>query len=549
MSNMTITLSDARSKAREIHGLGRPDANKTPGVHVADSVVSDLLLQALTGRSGASRAAQAAALDARDLWEPANEPELASRINKVYADDYQPQDEADRRLADAGLVNFQDQYTAERVGNMKSEVLTRFVEGLILPQTPIVNNFFRTVTADPEATIGQLKEFVSYVETLSDWEYYEIDPNRGDIRSVELNFTQASERVNTRMAMYGVKVEYENFLHRVLPNMHVSEIFAMLSVGWAKASAFQREFDASKWLSNYLAPEVAFDNADGASSALGQLTGIGMNGVENGTFNMDYDFPRLQDYMEHDLGMRTDNLIMFLPRNAWSFMNTRKGWRRFLGMDDQPLYQRPNFQAAPKSAFAEDDRYGIRNQGIGHRNPSQAANYLATSRLGKAARAADGGVPGPNAFLPPTIPNLLNAFTLPNTGFGAMRVVLSPHVDAAVRYYPTGHPLRNDDRTGEPRPVMTTDVMFFDGNYPMYLVETIPPTSWTATNDEYRKSMVVMVEAYAMANAARGQQAVVMKNAVLDHNWYHDLTLDADKLKITNTPLSGGTGNPSGLVS
>lgn len=548
MANITVTLDDARAKAREIH-FNRAQASdgKVPGIHTADGAVADLLYSSLVSGPSSSRAGRAVLADSRDLWDPRSDADLATRLNKVYDGKTNPEDPADQLLADAGLITVEDQYTAERVGNMKTEVLTRFVEGLIQPQTVIVNNFFRTIRADAGETIGQLREFVSFIEVFSDWEYYEIDPNRGDIRSIDVNFAQYSERVNPRMAMYGVKVEYENFLHRTLPNMHISEILAMLTVGWAKASAMQREYDASKFLTNYLSPEVAFDNANGGASALGQLTGIGMTGVENGTFNLDYDFPRLQDYMEHELGMSTNNLIMLLPRNAWAFMNTRKGYRRFLGLDGAPLYQRPQFTQGPAGSLADDDRYGIRTPGVGFNSPSQAANYLTGTRAGNAARVGEQMVPGPNAWLPPSIPNWMNEFVLPNSAFGPMRVVLTPFAQAKHRYYASGHPLRNDGRSNQPRPVMTTDLLLFDGNYPMFLIETIPPTSWTASNAEFRKSTVVMVEAYALANSARGQQACIIKNAVLDHNWQHDITLEATSLKITDNPLHGTTDN--GLVT
>jgi hypothetical protein len=84
-------------------------------------------------------------------------------------------------------------------------------------------------------------------------------------------------------------------------------------------------------------------------------------------------------------------------------------------------------------------------------------------------------------------------------------------------------------------------MLLFDGNHPLYLVETVPPTSWTATEELHRKSTVVMVEGYAMANAVRGQQAVEINGAVLDHNWTHDLELDAAKVEWnTDHPLAGG---------
>jgi hypothetical protein len=538
MPKINVTLEDARQKARELY-FGRFETpDKAPGRHQADDLVSDLLMDALVSGGTASRSARIHTADARNLWDPRTDATFADQINKL--DEFEDKDPTETALVDAGILQMTDQYTAERMRNLKTEVLSRYVVGLIAPQTNIVNNFFRTIRADAGETIGQIREFVTFVETYSDWEYYQIDPNRGDIRSIEANFTQYSDRINPQMSMYGVKVEYENYLHRVLQNTSIAEVMAMLSVGWAKASAMAREFDASNFLTNYLAPEVAFDNNAAGRSRWGQLSGVGINGTQNGTFDTDYDFPRLLDYMEHELQMSTNNLVMLLPRNAWAFMNTRKGYKRFLGTDGQPLYQRPSMEAGPKEALAGPDRYGIRAQGVGYKSSGQAAKYLTGTREHNAARAGESMVPGPMPFLPEQVPNWMNTFMLPNSAFGPMRVVLTPFAQAQHRFYAAGHPLRDDPRTNKPRPIMTTDVLFFDGNHPMYLIETIPPTSWTATNDEYRKSVVVMVEAYAMANSARGQQACQVKGAVLDHNFTHDLWLNAADVEVTSTPLDGG---------
>lgn len=538
MSKINVTLEDARRKAKELY-FGQFDSpDKVPGRHQQDDLMADLLMDALVSGGAASRSGRVQTADARNLWDPRSDASMADNINKL--EELEGEDPTQKALVDAGILQMTDQYTAERVRNLKTEVLSRYVVGLIAPQTNIVNNFFRTVRADAGETIGQIREFVTFVETYSDWEYYQIDPNRGDIRSIDVNFTQYSDRINPQMSMYGVKVEYENYLHRVLANTSIAEVMAMVSVGWAKASAMAREFDASKFLTNYLAPEVAFDNNANGHSRHGQLTGIGINGVQNGTFNVDYDFPRLLDYMENELQMSTNNLIMLLPRNAWSFMNTRKGYKQFLGTDGQPLYQRPTMEKGPAGALTEGDRYGIRAQGVGYSSSGQAAKYLTGTREYNAARAGESMVAGPMPFLPESVPNWMNTFMLPNSSFGPMKVVLTPFAQAQHRFYAEGHPLRDDARTDRPRPIMTTDVLFFDANHPMWLIETIPPTSWTATNDEYRKSVMVMVEAYAMANSARGQQACTIKGAVLDHNYEHNIWLNAKDIEVTDSPLDQG---------
>lgn len=538
-----VNYQTARAKAREIHFGKYEDDAQAPGRHVADSMVESMLFDALTTSGSATRAGRSAALQARKYWDPKLDTDLAAKATKsfenVNADDL---DEVNPELASAirgGVVEMTDQYTAERVRNLKTEVLSRFVSGLIVPQTTIVNNFFRTVQADAGESLGALREFVAYVETLSDWTYYQIDPSRGDIRSIEVNIAQYAERVTTLMQMYGAKVEYENYLYRVLPNVSVAEVFAMLSVGWAKASAMQREYDASMFLTNYLDPATAFDN-NGGPSALGQLSGVGPKGIQNGTFNMDYDFPRLLDYMQGELNMRTDNIIMLLPRNAWPFMNTKRGYKQFLGLDGSPLYQRPNIQGPDKPEMWSPDRYGIQVKGTGFQNPGAAANYLRGSREKAGAQGQEALLPGVHPFLPENMPNMLNTFTLPNAAFPGARVVLTPFAQAAHRFYAEDSDLRLDDVTGKKRPVLTSDILFFDGNHPLYLIETIPPTSWTATNEEYRKSTVVMVEAYAMANSARGQQACVIRGAVLDHNWTHDVWLNAKDIQTSDQPLGDG---------
>lgn len=544
-----VNLSAAYKKAREIHFGAMEDGSQAPGRHKADGMLMDLLADSLLSGSSATRRGRSRGAEARKLWHYDHEADVAKHIDQMTekSGGHEPQDGVDRDLHNSGLVTFEDQYTAERVRNMKTEVLSRHVEGLIMPQTNIVNNFFRTIRADGGETLGQFREMVTHVEVLSDWpEYYEIDPDRGDIPSLEIGMTQYSERVNPMMRMYGVKLEYENYFKRVLRSMHIADWLAMVSVGWAKASAMQREYDASKYLTNYLGPEPVFDNNAGATSALGQLTGVGINGKQNGTFSLDYDFPRLLDYMQHELQMSTDNLIMLLPKNAWAFMNTRQGYRRFLGTDRQPLYQSPNFTSGPQGAMQRiegDDRYGIRVQGVGYNSPRAAAEYLAGTPNANAARAAETMPAGPMPFIPAQVPNWQHTFQLPNSAFGPMRVVLTPFAQANHRFYAENADIRNDDVTEKPRPVMTTDMLFFDGNRPMYMIESIPPTSWTASNEEFRKSVLVMVEGYAMANAARGQQACTVNGAVLDHEFTHDLWLDATKVKITDKPMGDGLTN------
>ncbi|RME26219.1 MAG: hypothetical protein D6800_06780 [Candidatus Zixiibacteriota bacterium] len=537
-------ISNIREFAR---GL-RPhtaDESAIPGRHRQDEVLEQLLIDALVGNRRQTRALRTSSRDVRSLWDPRANEYLAEKINQLSAGD--ELDPVERKMAEVGLIEVVDQYTAERVRNMKSEILSRFVTGLIPPQTNLINNLFTTVQADAGETLGQLQELVTIVETYSDFEYYRIDPNRGDIRSVEVNFSQYADRINPQMAMYGVKIEYENFLHRVLNNTSIADLLSMVVIGWAKASATAREYDAAKFLTNYLAPGVAFDNNDSGKSRWGQLSGVGINGIQNGTFDVDRDLPRLMDYMQNELGM-SSNIVMVLPKNAWAFMNMRKGYRRFLGLDGQPLYQRPDFQRGPLPAAYSEERYGIRIKGVGFPTPAAAAKYLSGTREGQAGLASSVMPPGPFPFLPESVPNWLDTFSLPNAAFPGMRVVLTPHVQAQHRFYAQGHPLRNDEMTGKPRAIMTTDILFFDASRPMWLIESIPPTAWDATNEEYRKSVLTMVEAYAMANSARGQQACVIRGAVLDDNYTHEIRLNASDIKITDQPLSGGSGNPGGLV-
>lgn len=535
-----INLAEAKNKARELYFGQYDDASKVPGQHAAEGPIAAMLLDSLVSSAASTRLGRTRAANGRDLWDPRKDLTLVDNVNKLKDSVEVNLSTEELLLRDSGLLQFDDQFTAERVRDLRTEVLTMYSVGLISPQTNIVNNFFRTIQADAGDTLSGIKEYINMVETYSDFEYYQIDPQRGDIRSIDVNRTTASDRINPHMAMYGVKVEYENFLYRVLANTNIADLIAMTVVGWSKASAMAREFDASTYLTNYIDPTPIFDNNRGGVSALGQLSGVGINGIQNGTFDPDYDFPRMQAYMEDNLQMQTNNLIMLMPRNGWPFMSMRKGYHRFLTADGSPIYQRPTVTQGPREALPGADRYGLRIKGVGYNGPDQAREYLTGGGEALAGRLAGAAVPGPMPFLPENVPNAMNSFTLPNSLFGGMRVVLSPFISTKHRYYAEETELRFDDVTEEKRAVTTTDIMFFDGNHPLYLIETIPPTSWTATNEEYRKSVLVMVEAYAMANSARGQQAATIKGAVLDDNYKHEIRLDAKDVKITDKPLGDG---------
>ncbi len=540
-----IDYQAAQSKAREIHFGKYEDEAKAPGRHMGDSFVEGLLFDALTAGGHATRSGRNTALQARKYWAPEHDEALAKAASRSFEGlELEDIEDVDADLAQAvraGVVEMTDQYTAERVRNMKTEVLSRFVTNLARPQTTIINNFYRTIQADAGESLGQLREFVTYVESLSDWTYHQIDPNRGDIRSIEVNMAQYAERVTTYMQMYGAKVEYENYLNRLLPNISVAEIFAMLSVGWARASVLQREYDATMFLTNYLNPATAFDN-NGGPSALGQMTGVGLKGIQNGSFNPDYDFPRLLDYMQGELNMRTDNIRVLIPRNVWSFIASKRGYSQFLGTDGSPLFQaRQSIQNPAAPAGSTPDRYGIRAKGA-FPSAQAAENYIRGSREWAGAKAGEALLPGVQPFLPENMPNMLSEFTMPNAAFPGMRVVLTPFAQGSHRFYAEDSKLRLDDVTNRPRPVLTTDILLFDANYPLYLIETIPPTSWTATNQEYRKSTVFMAEAYAMANSARGQQACVLKGAVVDHHYDigDRLRFTPQDIHVTDQPLGDG---------
>ena len=553
---MPIELKDAVSKAREVHfGVGR-DSGNAPGQHAQDGLVEDMLMSALVDGSKSTRSGRAFVSDARGLWDPEADKNFADQIDNLPGSG-EPEDQRDKELAEKGLLEFEDQYTAERVNNRKTEVLTRYVENLILYGTPILNNFFQTIRMDAGTSMGQLREFVDVVESFNELGYYPIDRDRGDIRSFTPGFNQTSQRINPRMQMYGVKVEYESRLHRVLENFAISEILAMLSVGWAQASSEARERDASRFLTNYLSPTTALSNLPNSNAPLGQASGIAINGEPNGTLDVDYDVPRIMDFMEYQEGMNTSDLRMLLPRNAWPFFNMRKGYRRFIGRDGEPLYESPEFEEGPRGALNEGggfptntEQYGVSAQGVGYGGPEAAASYLRQSRQSEAGLASSQMASGPQPFLPRRVPNWMNEFRLPNSAFGPMSVVLTPFAQADHRYYAEGHELREDDVTGNPRPIMTTDALLFDGTRPLYMIESIPPTSWEATNEEHGKSMVVLVEGYAMANRSRGQQAIKLEGLVLDDNYTHEIRLNANQIKMTDHPLHSPSdkGSDTGLV-
>lgn len=148
--------------------------------------------------------------------------------------------------------------------------------------------------------------------------------------------------------------------------------------------------------------------------------------------------------------------------------------------------------------------------------------------------------PGPMPFLPRRIPNWMQEFRLPNSAFGPTTAVLTPFAQAQQSYYAEGHPLHQDDNVDQARPIMTTDVLIFDGTRPLHFIESVPPTSWDATNEEWGKSMMVMVEGYALANRSRGQQAIKLESMVLDDNYTHEIRLNASDIDITDYPLSRG---------
>ena len=547
MSALDIEWEDAVAKSYEIHTGHKADSEDArPDPHAADKVVEDLLESSLHDHSRSTRTGRAKTVTTEDLWDPKAEEDIADMIETVPEENLE--DDIDKQLRQVGLMEMEDTFTAERFNNLKGEVLSRRVIELAIPRQVLVNNFFQVIPAsqnDARGMNNQIEEMVDVIETFTEMGYYEIDRRAGDIPSVSPGYSTDSERINTRSAYYGARIEYRNFFNRVLENMQLSDILAMMTMGWAKSSAEARERDASNFLRTYLDPKPAFDNDASAESRYGQLSGRAIDGSPNGTFDIDYDLPRLQNFMQFELGLNIDNLAMLLPRDAWNLMNFRKGFRRFIGRDGDRLYERPEYTQSEMSqpALNEDNRYGLdgAQQAVGFENAREASGHLAQTRQGRAGRAAAQMAPGPFPFLPHNIPNLMDEFRLPNSALGDIKVVLSKHARSKDRYYDQDSSLYNDDVTGNPRPVKVTDMLFFDQSRPMSLMEVVPPTSWTATDEKNRREMMTMVEGYSMANPiARGQQACVMRNVVIGDNYTHELRRIAENETITDNPLGEG---------
>jgi len=547
MSGVDIQWDDAVEKSFEIHTGHKPGADEDrPSPHAADHVVEDLLESSLRDHSKSTRTGRAKAVTTEDLWDPTAEEEITDMIETVPEESLE--DDVDEQLRQSGLMEMADTFTAERFNNLKGEVLSRRVIELAIPRQVLVNNFFQVIPAsqnDARNINNQIEEMVDVVETFTEMGYYEIDRRAGDIPSVSPGYATDSERINTRSAYYGARINYRNFFNRVLENMQLSDILAMMTLGWAKSSAEARERDASNFLRTYLDPKPAFDNDASAESRYGQLSGRAIDATPNGTFDVDYDLPRLRNFMEFELGLNMGALAMLLPRDAWNLMNFRKGYRRFIGRDGDQLYERPEYTQSEMSqpALNQDGRYGLEGaqQAVGFETPQAASSHLAQSRQGKAGQAAAQMAPGPFPFLPHDIPNMMDEFRLPNSALGDIQVVLSKHVRSKDRYYDSDSDLYTDDVTGNPRPVKVTDMMFFDQSKPMSLMEVVPPTSWTATDEKNRRETMTMVEGYSMANPiARGQQACVIRNAVIGDNYTHEIRRRAENEIITDNPLDQG---------
>lgn len=547
---MSITTETVMDRARRVW-FG--DSNEQ--VHAGDDIVEDALVAELTSDSGATRRGRALAGSSRGLWDPKVEDQIGEKLDQIPGFD-EPEDEADKIAQEYGAMGFADTYSGERVNNRKSEVLSRYTEMVIGYGTPILNSFFTKQRLDVGTGLSGLREIVDVVEQMDEMGYYPVDMDRGEIRTFRPSSSQVSQRINPQMSMYGVQLEYENKLNRVFENFSVGQILAMATLGWAQASQEVRERDASRYLTDYLNPTTALSNKEGANAPLGQASGVAINGTPNGTLDTDYDVPRIMDFMLHEVGMNIDQLQALLPQDAWSALNMRKGYRRFVGRDGAPLYESPNFEEGPRGAFSSGEnnaygtnpeQYGISARGAGFAGPAGAANFLQRSREAEGQQVASQMPAGPFAFLPKRIPNLMNEFTLPTSAFGNLSVTLTPFETTEEMLYREGHNLRNDDVTNKPRSVKTTDMLLFDGTRPLYMIESIPPTSWDATNELYRTSTVVMVEAYALANRSRGEQAIKLEGLVLDDNYTHEIRLAAEQIDVTNNPLGSDTG--SGLVS
>lgn len=550
---MPNLLEKAMDVARQVHFQGGLSEKR----HPADGLVDDLLVQSLNDSSQASRYGRSLVGNDESLWADDTQESFADAINNLPTADFE--DERDQFLKEHGLLDVEDTYKAERVNNRRTEVLTRRVEGLIYPGTPVVNNFYTTIRQDPDLGFTGQREYVDVVESFNEMGYHAIDIDEGDIPSFSPAFSQDSQRINPRMQMYGIKVEYKSKLRRVFENFAVPDILAMMTVGWSQASAEVRERDATNFLFKKLAPRPILSNKPNADAPLGTASGMSINAYPNGTLDVDRDVPRIIDYMQYQEGLSLANLIMLMPKNAWPFMNMRKGYRRFLGRDGDILHESPQFTEGPRGALnnpggfpTNAEQYGVKARGVGYSGPAAAAQHLANTRAGESQLASNQMPAGPMPFLPRRVPNLMNEFRLPNSAFGPMSVVLTDYQQADYRYYADdgynpdaagsdqAHPLRYDSITGDKRPVMTTDVLIFDGTRPLFFMESVPPTSWDYTNEEWQRSAVVMVEAFSMANRSRGQQAVMLESLVLDDNYTHEPRIDARDLPVTDRGLAGG---------
>lgn len=545
MATIKITRDEALRQA----GIAHHGAAKDGGaLHEADTQITDLLYQSLTQSGRATRAMRGANNEALDIWSPKADQFLADKVNIATERKREREKAAGTNFAadlqeEFGL-NVADQYTGERLQNQKTEVLSRIMVDMRDVQTPILNNFYVSIRTSDDA--GTVPEQVAFYEAVSDWSYHPIDPDRGELKSIEVGINSAAHRVRHVEAMYGVMLEYERFRKRVFQNASLAELFAIVSVGWAKASSRQRELDATKFLTKYIDNTVLFDNSPADSGVLGQTNGIGLNGLPNGSFNMDYDFPMMLDHMISELGMDVSNLKMLLPRGAWHFMNRRKGYSQFLGTDGNAMYQRPNITKPSAPAGFPDDQFGIRYKGTGPRNASAAANFLTGTREANGAAVQNRLISGLYHNLPNSVPNWAAEFQLPNSAFGPMTVVLTPYEQPKHATFPDGHPAANDPITGLKRPVTTTDIMIFDGNKPFYIYDSIPATNWHAEEDLHRRSTMVMIEGWHLAATARGQQAVSMKSMVLEDDNRPDFalraTIDSDKLVRSQRPVGDGIG-------
>ena len=79
----------------------------------------------------------------------------------------------------------------------------------------------------------------------------------------------------------------------------------------------------------------------------------------------------------------------------------------------------------------------------------------------------------------------------------------------------------------------------------MYIVDTVPPTSWHADEDLHRRSTMVMVEGWTLAPSARGEQAVKLQGMVCENDYTPgefglQVMLDPSEVGTTAHPLMSG---------